>query len=96
MEQPLPQSDDLLSDAKSLFQQGKFAEADRAVRQYLESHANSAEGHFLLGHILFRETQAQATLEIQDSSSGANARLFLSVIVGAKAPTPTTIYEIAR
>lgn len=50
----------LLSDAKSLFQLGKFREADRAVRQYLENHPNSADGHFLLGHILFREIQAQA------------------------------------
>jgi Flp pilus assembly protein TadD len=59
------QSETLLSDAKSLFQQGKFTEADRVVRQYLESHPNSADGHFLLGHILFREIQAQAVLEIQ-------------------------------
>jgi Flp pilus assembly protein TadD len=59
------QSETLLSDAKSLFGQGKFPEAARAVRQYLESHANSADGHFLLGHILFREIQAQAALEIQ-------------------------------
>ena len=38
-------------------------EADRAVRQYLQNHPDSADGHFLLGHILFREIQAQATLE---------------------------------
>ena len=54
------QSEALLSQAKSLFQQAKFAEADRAVRQYLKDHPNSANGHFLLGHILFREIQAQA------------------------------------
>jgi len=61
----LDQSETLLSDAKSLFQQGKFTEAERTVRQYLESHPNSADGHFLFGHILFREIQAQAALEIQ-------------------------------
>jgi Flp pilus assembly protein TadD len=55
----------LLTDAKSLFQQGKFSEADRAVRQYLERHPDSPDGHFLLGHILFREIQAQAVLESQ-------------------------------
>ena len=47
-------------DAKALFQHAKFDEADRAVRQYLNDHPDSADGHFLLGHILFREIQAQA------------------------------------
>lgn len=55
----------LLADAKTLFRQSKFAEADRAVRQYLETHQNSADGHFLLGHILFREIQAEAILDRQ-------------------------------
>jgi Flp pilus assembly protein TadD len=54
------QSEGLLSDAKALFQQAKFGEADRTVRQYLKDHPNSADGRFLLGHILFREIQAQA------------------------------------
>ena len=59
------QTDALLSEAKVLFRQSKFAEADRAVRQYLESHSDSADGHFLLGHILFREIQAEAILDRQ-------------------------------
>lgn len=59
------QTDSLLSDANSLFRQSKFTEADRAVRQYLETHPNSADGHFLLGHILFREIQAEAILDRQ-------------------------------
>src|SRR5689334_24923605 len=59
------QTDALLSDARTLFHESKFSEADRAVRQYLESHSNSADGHFLLGHILFREIQAEAILDRQ-------------------------------
>ena len=59
------QTDALLSDAKTFFRQSRFAEADRAARQYLESHPNSADGHFLLGHILFREIQAEAILDRQ-------------------------------
>lgn len=59
------QSDALLSEAKTLFRQSKFTEADRAVREYLESHPNSADAHFLLGHILFREIQAEAVLDRQ-------------------------------
>ena len=59
------QTEALLSEAKILFQQSKFTEADRVVRQYLQTHANSADGHFLLGHILFREIQAEAILDRQ-------------------------------
>ena len=59
------QADSLLLDAKNLFEQSKFSEADRAVRQYLKSQPNSADGHFLLGHILFREIQAEAILDRQ-------------------------------
>jgi tetratricopeptide (TPR) repeat protein len=33
------------------------------VRQYLETHPDSADGHFLLGYILFRELQTEARLE---------------------------------
>jgi len=57
------QPDALLSEAKTLYWQSKFAEADRAVRQYLETNPNSADGHFLLAHILFREIQAEAVLD---------------------------------
>jgi len=67
----------LLSEAKTLFRQSKFAEADRAVRQYLETSPNSADGHFLLGHILFREIQAEAVLDrrlaLQEQSRMASA-----------------------
>ena len=68
------QTDALLTDAKSLFRQCKFAEADHVVRQYLEAHPNSADGHFLLGHVLFREIQAEAILDRQlalQAQSGA-------------------------
>jgi len=41
------------------------SEADRRVRQYLAVHPDSANAHFLLGHILFREIQAEARLESQ-------------------------------
>ncbi|HKW62915.1 MAG TPA: tetratricopeptide repeat protein [Candidatus Acidoferrum sp.] len=53
------QTEPLLANAKDLFERGSFSEADRAVRQYLQSHPDSADGHFLLGHILFREISAK-------------------------------------
>lgn len=52
-----------LAEAKSLLQKGMVNEAGRAVRQYLEKHANSAQGHFLLGYILFREIQVNAGIK---------------------------------
>jgi tetratricopeptide (TPR) repeat protein len=36
-------------------QQGKLSEAEAATRNFLRAHAGSAEAHFLLGFILFRE-----------------------------------------
>ena len=53
------QTDTLLSDAKDLFEKGNLVESDNAVRQYLQNHPDSADGHFLLGHILFREISAK-------------------------------------
>ena len=47
-----------LAEAKSLVQQGKLNEAERTVRQSLQHQPQSADAHFLLGYILFREIQA--------------------------------------
>lgn len=49
--------DPLLASAKSLLDQGKISDADRAVQQYLQNYPASADGHFLRGYILFREVQ---------------------------------------
>ena len=48
-----------LEQAKSLLDSGKVADAERAARAFLQTHPDSAEGHFLLGLILFREIQAR-------------------------------------
>jgi len=76
------QAESLLSDAKTLYRQTKFAEAGRAVRQYLERHPNSPDGHFLLGHILFREIQAEAILDRQLALQAQGP------MGGGMAPTP--------
>jgi len=54
-----------VAEAQALLKQGRVHDADRTVRQFLKAHPDSADGHFLLGHILFREVQAQAKLESQ-------------------------------
>jgi Flp pilus assembly protein TadD len=56
------QQDAPLAAARSLLDQGQVSEAGRMVRQYLETHPDSADGHFLLGYILFREIQTDVTL----------------------------------
>ena len=48
-----------LAQARSLLESGKAAEAASATREFLKSHPDSGEGHFLLGFILFREIQLQ-------------------------------------
>jgi Flp pilus assembly protein TadD len=57
------QPDASLVEAKSFVEKGLLPDAERAVRHHLETHADSAEGHFLLGYILFREIQVGATGE---------------------------------
>jgi len=57
----LPDPD--LGEAKSFLQRGMLSEAERAVRQYLDRQPKSAEGHFLLGYILFIEIQGKASQE---------------------------------
>ena len=57
-----PQLDPVLVNAKSLFEKGSIAEAERLTRSYLEGHPASADGHFLLGLILFKEVKAKDSL----------------------------------
>jgi tetratricopeptide (TPR) repeat protein len=54
------QLDAQLAEAKSLVDQGKTADADRLVREYIAAHPDSADAHFLRGYILFRQIQAHS------------------------------------
>lgn len=49
-----------LHNAEVLLSQGKFSQAEGQARSYLQDHNKSAQAHFLLGYILFREIQARA------------------------------------
>jgi tetratricopeptide (TPR) repeat protein len=51
--------DPALAPARLFLQQGMLGEAERAIRNYFEAHADSADAHFLLGFILFREVSAK-------------------------------------
>ncbi|MBV9760522.1 MAG: tetratricopeptide repeat protein [Acidobacteriaceae bacterium] len=54
--------DDPLSEARSLVQAGKLAQAEEATRSYLDLHKNSADAHYLLGYILFKRLNAKGSL----------------------------------
>ena len=49
-----------LVEARALLDQKHIKEAEHAVLQLLENHPDSADAHFLLGLILFREIQAES------------------------------------
>ena len=51
--------DPALAPARSFLHEGKLSEAESATRDFLRAHADSADAHFLLGFILFREVQAK-------------------------------------
>jgi tetratricopeptide (TPR) repeat protein len=53
---------DPIRSARSLAENGKFAEAEGLLRDYLKSEPSSADGHFLLGYVLFREHKARESL----------------------------------
>lgn len=58
--QPEPLAPDPeLAQARSFLKQGKLSEAEAATRKHLRTHQNSADSHFLLGFILFREVQGK-------------------------------------
>jgi tetratricopeptide (TPR) repeat protein len=51
-----------LAEARSLLDLGKLTGAEQVTRQYLQVHKNSADGHYLLAYILFKEQDAKSSL----------------------------------
>lgn len=51
--------DPALAPARLFLEQNKLSEAEAATRGYLHAHADSADAHFLLAFILFREVQGK-------------------------------------
>jgi tetratricopeptide (TPR) repeat protein len=54
--------DDPLGEARSLIELGKLSDAEQVTRRYLGLQRNSADAHYLLGYILFKERNARASL----------------------------------
>ena len=61
-----------LKDAVGMAQRGDFQNAERSIRTYLSDHADSADGHFLLGYVLYRE--AKPTDSLAEYTAGARFR----------------------
>jgi tetratricopeptide (TPR) repeat protein len=68
----LCQEPDPLATARQLLTQGKLAESEANVRTFLKSDPASADGHFLLGYILFREEKPRDSLA--EFTAGAKYR----------------------
>ncbi len=56
------QNADPIGRAHSLAENGKFAEAESVLRDYLKNEPASADGHYLLGFVLFRQHKARESL----------------------------------
>ena len=65
-------SADPLAAARSLANEGKLPESETAIRSYLSSNPDSADAHFLLGYVLFREKKARESLA--EFTAGAKVR----------------------
>jgi tetratricopeptide (TPR) repeat protein len=66
------QNADPLAAARTLLSSGKIPDAERMVRDYLGTHASSADGHFLLGYVYFREQKPRESLA--EFTAGARFR----------------------
>jgi Flp pilus assembly protein TadD len=61
-----------LDQARALLREGKLSEAESAARQYLVQNPSSADAHFLLGDVLFREKKPKESLA--EFTAGAKFR----------------------
>lgn len=66
------QQADPLANERALLADGKVAESEVAVLIYLKTNPSSADAHFLLGYVLFREKKA--TESLAEFTAGAKFR----------------------
>jgi len=63
---------DPLAEARTFLASGLLTKSEATLRSYLIAHPASADAHFLLGDVLFREQKAQASLA--EFTAGAEVR----------------------
>lgn len=54
--------DDPVREARVLAAAGNLSGSEQLIRRYLETHRSSADAHYLLGYLLFRQKNAKASL----------------------------------
>lgn len=62
----------VMEQARALAVAGKYSQAEALLQKVLQSHADSADAHFLLGYIYFREQRAKRSLA--EFTAGARTR----------------------
>jgi tetratricopeptide (TPR) repeat protein len=62
-----------VTQAKSSLDSGDLAGAEKTLRDYLQAYPDSADAHFLLGLVLFRQVQAAAALDNNEIPTQAAA-----------------------
>ncbi len=66
------QPTDQLAEARAFLASGQLAKSEASLHAYLVDHSASADAHFLLGDVLFREKKAQDSLA--EFTAGAKVR----------------------
>jgi tetratricopeptide (TPR) repeat protein len=66
------QPSDPLAESRALLAEGKLAKSEAVLHNYVKEHSTSAEAHFLLGYVLFREQKAVESLA--EFTAGARTR----------------------
>jgi tetratricopeptide (TPR) repeat protein len=66
------QAGDPLAEPRALLAEGRLAGAEAKLHAYLKDHSDSADAHFLLGYVLFRESRAADSLA--EFTAGAQIR----------------------
>jgi tetratricopeptide (TPR) repeat protein len=66
------QTKDPLAEPRALLAEGKLVDSEAALHNYLKEHPASAEAHFLLGYVLFREQKPVDSLA--EFTAGARTR----------------------
>jgi Flp pilus assembly protein TadD len=66
------QTQDPLAEPRALLAEGKLGGSEAALHNYLKEHPASAEAHFLLGYVLFREQKPADSLA--EFTAGARIR----------------------
>jgi tetratricopeptide (TPR) repeat protein len=63
LDPPAPAAQDtVIPEARSRIESGSLAEAEQILRHYLTDHPTSADGHYLLGYLLFKKQDPKGSL----------------------------------